>query len=166
MVTRQSRETARSVNNLLQDRDILGLAAIAGGTAGGVLLTQRVANRVLPAIGMSPTPDTVLEGLSSAGVKGGIAAAFMFAALQVSGVAQVLLAFLSIGSLTSAGFDLVALFIDTPNLRQMRGTNGTRARSSTTSAKAVSASTSPSSSGNGEEDITFRSTHEEDVQFR
>jgi hypothetical protein len=147
MVTRQSQATARSINGLLQERDILGLAAIAGGTAGGVLLTQRLANRVLPAVGLSPTPDTFLEGAGAAGLKGAIAAGFMFAALQVGGVAQVLLAFFSIGALTSAGFDLATLFFDVPSLRQMRaastsGARRTRSNASNNNGTARAVSTS------------------------
>ncbi len=151
MVTRQSRETARSINGLLQQRDILGLAAIAGGTAGGVLLTQRLANRVLPAVGLSPTPDSILEGVGSAGLKGTIAAAFMYAALQVSGIPQVLLAFFSIGSLTSAGFDLVGLFFDVPSLRQMRASSV-----SSGSARAVSATTANQPTVTQDDQVRFR----------
>lgn len=149
MVTRQSRQTAQSINGLLEQRDLIGLLAVAGGAAGGVLLTQRIANQVLPMVGLSPTPETVLEGAGSAGLKGGIAAAFMFAALRVSGLPRVLLAFLSVGSLTSAGFDLAGLFLEAPDLRQMTGARGSpiSANQSTGSARVVNTSSGTSSTG-------------------
>ena len=159
MVTRQSRQTAQSVNQLLEQRDVLGLVSVAAGTAGGVLLTQRVANTVLPAIGLSPTPNTLLEGVGSAGVKGAIAAAFMFGALQVSGMPQVLLAFLSVGALTSAGFDLAALFFDVPSLRHMNNsTNGLTASTGGASARVVSSSTSRATTTDPDA-VEFRSSN-------
>lgn len=154
MVTRQSRQTAQSINALLEQRDLLGLLTVAGGAAGGVLLTQRIANRVLPMVGLSPTPDTILEGAGSAGLKGAIAAGFMFGALRVSGLPQVLLAFLSVGSLTSAGFDLASLFLDSPELRQMKG--GRAVSASQGSARVVSSSTSTSASGHEYHEDHFR----------
>jgi hypothetical protein len=142
MVTRAARQTASNVNDLLEQRDILGLLAVAGGTAGGVILTQRVANRVLPLVGLSPTPQTITEGVASAGTKGLIGAGFMYGALQTSGVGKVLLAFLSLGSLGSAGFDLIQLFIEVPDVAQMQQTSASR----TKSAGSVTANLSPSTS--------------------
>ena len=83
-ISRQATETATNINDLLQQRDILGLLAIAGGAAGGVILTQRIANRVLPLVGLSPTPETITEGVASAGTKGLIGAGFMYGATQTS----------------------------------------------------------------------------------
>lgn len=144
MVTRAARQTAKNVNDLLEQRDILGLLAVAGGTAGGVILTQRVANRVLPLVGLSPTPQTITEGVASAGTKGLIGAAFMWGALQTSGMGKVLLAFLSLGSLTSAGFDIIQLFIEVPDVAQMQRTSASR----TQSAGGVTANLSPNASSN------------------
>lgn len=170
MVTRQSRATANSVNSLLEQRDIVGLLAVAGGTAGGVLLTQRLANKVLPVVGLSPTPQTLLDGVGAAGVKTGVAAAFMYAALQLSGIGRVLLAFLSIGSLTSAGFDLVGLFFETPDLRQMQeaGTSGSMsAQSVTASASAVHNSGSSMTANQGGGRMQMRQPESRSqIQFR
>lgn len=142
MVTRAARQTATNVNDLLEQRDILGLLTVAGGTAGGVILTQRVANRVLPLVGLSPTPQTITEGVASAGTKGLIGAGFMWGALQTSGMGKVLLAFLSLGSLTSAGFDIIQLFIEVPDVAQMQRASASR----TQSAGSVTANLSPSAS--------------------
>lgn len=153
MVSRESQNTARAVNNLLESRDILGLLAVAGGAAGGVLLTNRIANRVLPAIGLSPTPSTVLEGVGAAGLKTGVAAAFMYGATQVQGTAKVILAFLSLGSLTSAGFDLAGLFFDVPSLAQVQGVS---ASSGSGSARVVSSTTANQTAVPENEQVRFR----------
>lgn len=149
MVTRQASQTANSINNLLQQRDILGLLSVGLGAAGGVLVTQRIANRVLPAIGLSPTPDSIVEGVGAAGLKGVVAAVFMFAALRVSGLPQVILAFLSIGSLTSAGFDLASLFFEAPSLNQIASKGRSRSVTATQSgsARVVDTNTSTTTSG-------------------
>jgi len=127
LVSRATNNTASAINNILEARDYLGLLTIAGGAAGGVILTQRIANRVLPLVGLSPTPQTITEGIASAGVKGGIGAGFMYGATQTGGLGKVLLAFLSLGSLTSAGFDVISLFFDIPSLAQAKtGQNATK----------------------------------------
>lgn len=151
-ISRQATETATNINDLLQQRDILGLLAIAGGAAGGVILTQRISNRVLPLVGLSPTPETITEGVASAGTKSLIGAGFMYGATQTAGVGKVLLSFLSLGSLTSAGFDLVQLFIEVPDVAQMQRTSAnqtSRSRSISASnnrSRKVSATTSKSAS--------------------
>jgi len=162
MVSRTAEQTARNVNDLLEQRDILGLLAIAGGSAGGVILTQRIANRVLPLVGLSPTPQTITEGVASAGTKSLIGAGFMYGATQTSGIGKVILAFLSLGSLTSAGFDIVQLFFEVPDVAQMQRTSAqqsasrrrmksgsARANSADASARVVSSNRSPSASSSG-----------------
>ena len=162
MVTRQSRQTADSINSLLQQRDILGLLSVGLGAAGGVLVTQRIANRVLPAVGLSPTPDTVVEGVGAAGLKGVVAAAFMFAALRVSGLPQVVLAFLSVGSLTSAGFDLASLFLEAPSLSAIakKGRSGAVTANQSGSARVVETNSydRDSATGIGSNDFRAPST--------
>jgi len=157
VVSRTATQTATNVNDLLEQRDIVGLLAIAGGSAGGVILTQRIANRVLPLVGLSPTPQTITEGVASAGTKSVVGAAFMYAATQTNGIGKVLLSFLSLGSLTSAGFDLVQLFIEVPDVAQMQKTSAQQTGSSSRSISAspsrsrkvsASVSSSPSSSNN------------------
>jgi hypothetical protein len=155
MVSRESQNTARAVNNLLESRDILGLLAVAGGAAGGVLLTNRIANRVLPAVGLSPTPSTVLEGVGAAGLKTAVAAGFMYGATQVQGTAKVVLAFLSLGSLTSAGFDLAGLFFDVPSLSQVQGVSA-----SSGSARVVSSTTANQTVVPQDEQVRFREGHD------
>ena len=144
MVTRQSRQTADSINSLLQQRDILGLLSVGLGAAGGVLVTQRIANRVLPAVGLSPTPET--------GV----------AALRVSGLPQVILAFLSVGSLTSAGFDLASLFFEAPSLSAIakKGRSASITANQTGSARVVDTNSysRDSATGTGSNDFRAPST--------
>lgn len=155
VVSRTATQTATNINDLLEQRDILGLLAIAGGAAGGVILTQRLANRVLPLVGLSPTPQTITEGVASAGTKGIVAAGFMYGATQTTGLGKVLLSFLSLGSLTSAGFDLVQLFIEVPDVAQMQQTSASQTNrnrsisASNNRSRTVSASASNSASSSG-----------------
>ena len=160
VVSRTATQTATNINDLLQQRDILGLLTVAGGAAGGVILTQRIANRVLPLVGLSPTPETITEGVASAGTKGVIGAGFMYAATKTSGMGRVLLSFLSLGSLTSAGFDLVQLFIEVPDVAQMQQTSANQTgqsrsisasnnRSRTVSASASNTASASSNNSSG-----------------
>lgn len=162
VVSRTTTNTASSVNSLLEDRDIGGLFAVAAGSAGGVIITQRIANRVLPAVGLSPTPNTLLEGGASAGLKTAVAAVFMYAALQTRGIAKTILAFLSVGSLTSAGFDLISLFFDVPQLAQANSATAvTSPRQTARRVKSVSASSGnrSTSTSNNHNEVEFRSTN-------
>lgn len=140
LLSRSSSQTAEAINNLLEQRDVIGLLTIAAGAAGGVVLTQRLANRVLPLIGMSPTPTSVTGGLASSVTKGTVGAAFMYGATQTTGLGKVLLAFLSLGSLTSAGFDILGLFVDVPSLASPKGGRRTSASASANPTATVSAS--------------------------
>ena len=129
LLNRSSSQTADAIEGLLEQRDIVGLVTIGAGAAGGVVITQRIANRVLPLLGMNATPQTLADGVTSATVKSATGAGFMYGATQTEGLGAVLLAFLSIGSLTSAGFDLLGLFLDVPSLAQPN-TSATAARAS------------------------------------
>jgi len=152
LLSRSSSQTADAIEGLLEQRDIIGLVTIGAGAAGGVVITQRIANRVLPLLGMNATPQTVADGVTSAGIKGVTGAGFMYGATQTTGLGKVLLAFLSVGSLTSAGFDLLGLFLDVPSLAQpanATAANATVTQSSSTSASSPSASTSTSTGSKG-----------------
>jgi len=128
MVSLQARNTAQSVQNILESQDIMAIVTVAGSTAGGVIIAQRLANRVLPMIGLSPQPSTLTDALGSAGFKGLAAVAVGLAAAELSGLPQVVAAFIAAGHLTSAGVDLVQVFLSVPELNQLRQTR-TRTRS-------------------------------------
>lgn len=161
VVSRTTSDTASSINNLLEERDIVGLLTVAAGSAGGVILTQRIANSVLPAVGLSPTPSSITEGAASAGLKTAIAGGFMYAALQTTGVPQTLLAFLSIGSLTSAGFDLVSLFFDVPSLAQSKAKKLTASSRRSGTSNRVKASVKSAS-----KTTRTKSTRNDEMEFR
>lgn len=129
MVTRDVQQTADSIENILDDRSIAGLVTVAGSTAGGIFLAQRIADRVLPEVGLSPDPTTLTDAAGAAALKGGGALATGFAATNVSGLPQVVLAFGAVGMLASAGVDLVGAFTSTPELNQTRARTSSRSRS-------------------------------------
>ena len=154
ILSRSSSQTADAINSLLEQRDVIGLLTIGAGAAGGVVITQRIANRVLPLLGMNATPQTIADGVTSAGVKGVTGAGFMYGATRTTGLGKVLLAFLSVGSLTSAGFDLLGLFLDVPSLAQPANasslSNGPSASVTTSSSSSTSTSaSSPNNSSSG-----------------
>lgn len=124
MVSLQARNTAQSVQNILESQDIMAIVTVAGSTAGGVIIAQRLANRVLPMIGLSPQPSTLTDALGSAGFKGLAAVAVGLVAAELSGLPQVVAAFIAAGHLTSAGVDLVQVFLSVPELNQLRQSRG------------------------------------------
>jgi hypothetical protein len=126
MVTAEATKTAESVQNVLEGREIGAFVGIAASSAGGAMAAQRIANRVLPSLGLSPDPQTLLEAAGSAGVKGGLAAAFGLGASKagLSGFPLVAAAFMAVGALTSAGIDLIAMFLDIPDVQAMRHQTG------------------------------------------
>lgn len=119
MVTRNVRQTANSVERVLEERSISGLVTIAAATSGGVILAQRITDRVMPAIGLPTDPSTMTDALANAGAKGVIALGIGFAAAQLSGLPQTAAVFLAVGALTAAGVDLMSVFLQVPELNQL-----------------------------------------------
>jgi len=83
----------------------MGLGVIAVSSAGGVIVAQEIADRVLPVLGMSRTPESMSGFLASAGVKAGSAAGFGVLAARLSGLPLVVLAWMGVGALAGAGAD-------------------------------------------------------------
>lgn len=144
MVTLQVQNTASDIENVLDDRNILGLLTVAGSTAGGVMLAERISNRVLPRIGLSADPSTLLEAAGSSGLKMAVALGFGLAAGEVSGLPRVMLAFFGVGALTAAGVDILGQFLSSPELAQIQST--VASGNSSARVKKVSSSTSGGSS--------------------
>lgn len=175
MATAEARQTADSIQNVLSERDILGMATIAVSTSGGVLFAERIANRVLPMIGMPTTPSTMMEALASAGIKGSVALVGGVAAAQTSGLPMVVGAFLAVGALTAAGVDLIGVFFDVPELRALQNIGRTSNRSRVSGRTRPKQRVTPRQPAQREEEeeITFRQANgrqsvdtEEEIEFR
>lgn len=107
MVTLNARQSANQINDVLSERDVQGIAVVALSAAGGVVVAQEVADRVLPALGMSRNPSSLKGFGASAAVKGAVALGFGFAAASLSGIGLVAAAYMAVGSLAGAGADLL-----------------------------------------------------------
>jgi hypothetical protein len=159
MVTLNPSGTARSVSQVLESQDVGAMLTVAGGTAAGVIIAQRLSDRILPRIGLSATPSSLTDAIGSAGFKGVAALAVGMASAELSGLPQTFAVFIALGHLTSAGVDLLQVFTELPSLQQSMMSSGGSTNlsgnpttktvsASGSSTKTVSASGSSSSSGN------------------
>lgn len=136
---------AGTFEDIVEDQDIAGGATLALAGAGGGVLAQQVANRVLPVVGMSAMPQDT-TGLAASGVtKLGVAAIHGFLAREVGGTPGAILALGGLGAGVVAGGDLVSAILQATgsSSQQIRRMTGNRSRSTT---RRVSASSTRSSS--------------------
>lgn len=175
MVTREATQTADAIGNMLNEQDIVGIAAFGLSSSAGYMAAERIANRVLPMIGMPTTPSTMMEALASAGIKGSVALVGGVAAAQTSGLPMVVGAFLAVGALTAAGVDLIGVFFDVPELRALQNIGRTSNRSRVSGRTRPKQRVTPRQPAQREEEeeITFRQANgrqsvdtEEEIEFR
>lgn len=139
MPTQAVRGSANSITSMLEERNMdtaVAAVVISGSTAGGIIATQRLANRLLPRLGFDPMPTTLADAMASAGLKGGIGVGAGAIATRLGGIGMVAAAFAAMGAFASAGVDLLSVFLDMPELRAMQS-----------SARAASAAQPRSGSG-------------------
>lgn len=103
--TREARRVAESVNTTLESRDISSIAVVGIATAGGALIAQELAERVLVAMGRSRDPSTPSALGISAITKVVLALGAGALATQMGGLGMVVVAFVALGHLVSAGVD-------------------------------------------------------------
>lgn len=113
-------KTADAVSQVLEEREIAPIVAISVSTAGGVVVADVIANRVLPMVGISADPSTLVDAIASAGLKGVMALALGVAAAEMTGIPQLAIVFGAVGVLTSAGADLLTVLFDLPQVAQVR----------------------------------------------
>lgn len=150
---------ADTFENIVQDQDIAGGATLALAGAGGGVLAQQVANRVLPVVGVSAMPQDT-TGLAASGVtKLGVAALHGFLAREVGGTPGAILALGGLGAGVVAGGDLVSAALQatgssSQQIRRMTGNNSrtrrvTASRSTSTSSSSRSGGSQSNSYGRG-----------------
>lgn len=105
--TRNVSQAGNEVLDVLQERDLQGLAMVGLSTTGGVIAAQEIADRALPLLNMPMNPQTATQFAASAGVKGGTAAVLGIAAGRMTGLPLIVTAFAGVGALAGAGADLV-----------------------------------------------------------
>lgn len=110
-VTREAENVASSIENQLEAGDIQPLGLIALSAAGGVVIAQEIADRVLPMLGFADNPQRTPEGATgfavSGALKGVIALAVGALAGTLSGLPLVFAVWAAVGHLASAGADFV-----------------------------------------------------------
>ena len=107
MVTANVRSSAQNVNSVLQERNVQGLAIVAFSAAGGVVVAQEIADRVLPAIIDTRNPTDFSGFAASAIVKAIVAVGFGILATNLGGLGLVAAAYMAVGALAGAGADLL-----------------------------------------------------------
>ena len=168
ITSRQAETVAAETRELVNDRDVTTLAVTALSAAGGVIVAQTITDAVMEQLDMSADPTNLKEYGVSVTVKALVALGFGFAATSLGGLGLVAAGFMAIGSLASAGADLVEGLLtqaplgDTPLASNTYTPNGMEMRQSD-SARVVSTQSNGSSSS---EEIDFRATSEEEVEFR
>jgi len=133
-VTPEARDIARETQDVIQKRDIQGLAAVALGVAGGVVIAQELADRVLPALGY-PTEPTTATGFTVSGLVKFVAALVLgTVAAQFGGLALAVSAFIGLGHLAGAGADFFNAVQRTGFFAEGSGRQRTTTTTTTTSA--------------------------------
>lgn len=106
VVSPNFQDVASEFRDIASQRDVTGLAGIAVAGAGGGILAQEVADRVLPALGMSRTPQSTSDFAASFAVKLVAALGLGIAAIRVgTGSVGQVLAVGAAGATVLAGAD-------------------------------------------------------------
>jgi|APHM01.1.fsa_nt_gi hypothetical protein len=109
MVTANVQDVASEFEDLVEERDIVGLAAISTLTAVGGALAQQISRFTFNTIGMAPRPSST-TGLAASGfLKVLIGAVHGFLALRVGGTPGLLLAVTGLGAAVVGGGDIINL---------------------------------------------------------
>lgn len=132
MVTRNVNQAGGEILDVLEERDLQGLAFVGLSTTGGLIAAQEVADRVLPLFNMPRNPQTAGQFAASAGVKGVTAAGLGALAGRLSGYPLIVAAFAGLGALAGSAADAVnavqrtGFFAESP----FRGTSSSSSSSS------------------------------------
>lgn len=157
VVTPEVRDVANEFEDLVDRRDIPGLAFLAVGTAVGVALANEVVDMVMPRLGMNPDPQTSREFLAAGLIQ--LAWAAVLATIAATQVGSPLIfvtgILLAMGSAVIGGAQLfewgqraLARFSAEGSTARRRGTGNPSASSSgSSSGRQRSSPRSPSSSG-------------------
>lgn len=170
ITSRQAETVASETRELVNDRDVTTLAVTALSAAGGVIVAQTITDTVMGALDMNADPTNLKEYGVSVTVKALTAVAFGFAATSLGGLGLVAAGFMAIGSLASAGADLIEGLLTQAPLGDdnplASGTHYGDMMASNTTGSARVVSTSSNGSASNAESVEFRETAEDEVTFR
>lgn len=115
LTSRDAEAVARETRDLIEGRDVVGLAVSGLSAAGGVVVAQTVADIVLDAADLNVDPENLTDYAASIVTKGVVAAGFAFVATSLSGLGLIATGFMALGAIASAGADLLeALLVTAP----------------------------------------------------
>lgn len=107
MVSADVRTSAQRIQDVLESRDVEGIAVVGASVASGVILAQEVSDRLLPALGMPRDPTSGKEFAGSAASKALVALGVGYAAAQFDGIPLIAMAFAGAGALGAGAADLI-----------------------------------------------------------
>lgn len=107
LTTREAESVASEARDLVQSRDLVSLAVTGLSAAGGVVVAQEIADRVLAAANLNKNPQNIKDYAAAVGTKGAVAVGFGVLASSLSGLGLVASGFMAVGALASAGADLL-----------------------------------------------------------
>lgn len=113
MVDVTAQRFGQQAQQVLQEREISGIAIVAGSAAGGVIVGQYVADFVADMLDYPLDPQTPMQYGVSIGSKALAALVFGYAGAQLGGLALVVAALMGVGSLASAGVDIFEALLTT-----------------------------------------------------
>lgn len=106
VVTRDTKQVAREVQDQLEHRDVKGLAYVAVAGASGVMLAQTVTRKLLPLVFDGVTqPGTPAELAVAGGIKIGLALVLGAIGASMGGIAMTFLVFMAVGATVFGGAD-------------------------------------------------------------
>jgi len=107
MVTASVRDSADGVQGALEDRDVMGIAALAALGAGGVFVAQYVADMVLPMLDYSKDPTTQVGKGVSVLTKAAAATVMAMLAVRLGSTGAAAAGTMAFGVLVSMGLDMI-----------------------------------------------------------
>lgn len=140
MVSPNVEDLASTFEDIVEDRDVTGAAAIAVAGAGGGIVAQQIAGTVLPIIGQDEFPEDPLGLAASGVVKIAAAAGAGYLAIRTGGTVGLAFGLMAVGAAVVAGGDVISSLLQAtegksgsmPVARKTNGSRraGTRTRSS------------------------------------
>lgn len=113
MVTPNVEDLSETFENVIEEQDITGAAAIGVAGAGGGTAAQQLSGRIMPLLGFSATPSSATGLVARGAVKMLVAAAAGYLALEVGGTVGLLLGVAGLGALVVGGGDWISALLAT-----------------------------------------------------
>ena len=107
MVSADVTTSAQRIQDVLESRDVQGVALVGASVASGVILAQELSDRLLPAVGMPRDPTNAKQFAGSAASKALVGLGVGYAAAQFQGIPLIVMAFAGAGAVGSAAADLI-----------------------------------------------------------